>query len=792
VSALDRKLRRDLRGSRGVLVAIVSIIAVGVACYVEMSSIHRNLTNARRVYYAQCRMADFWIDLKKAPVTQLDMLTAIPEIIELRPRIHFYATVDLDRVEEVLNGLVLSLPDRRQATINDIVLRRGSYFTNRRENEVIVNDAFARRHGLRPGQHIHLVLNNRRQELFIVGTAISSEFVYLVGPGSIAPDPQHFGVFYLKQSYAEDVFDFSGAANEILGRLIPAVRDHPDDVLIRAESLLAPYGVFTTTALRNQSSNRYLSEEIEGLETFTTIMPTIFLAVASLVLNVLMLRLTEQQRTIVGTLKAIGYTNGQVFAHFLKFGLSIGLVGGAIGCVLGYYLADAVTRLYGQFYEFPELSNRLYWDKFALGLGISLACAAVGAWQGARAVLKLTPASAMRPKPPATGHAILLEHVRWIWARLRFGWRMVLRNVFRQRLRTLAGMFAAAMGAAILVTGFMLHTAMFHLVDFTFRRVQRSDIDLAFKDERDRGALLEAAALPGVDRAEPLLDVGCTFIHGPYRRRGAIVGLSRDARLTVPRDAAGRPLRIPPVGVLMSRKLADVLHLRPGQMVTVRPIRGDRELREVPVVDIADGYLGLSVYADFDYLNRLVHEEFATSGVQLAIHDSPVNRRALYRELKQLPGVQSVNERQDQIDNLVSTIINTQKIFIGLLIFFAGVIFFGSILNSSLIGLAERQREVATFQVLGYAPWQIGGLFLKESLVVNTAGTLLGLPLGYQLTRMMAAAYETEMFRIPVVMAPWVAGATVVLSVIFGLLAHVFVQRAINQMNWREALNVKE
>jgi putative ABC transport system permease protein len=521
-------------------------------------------------------------------------------------------------------------------------------------------------------------------------------------------------------------------------------------------------------------------------------MPTIFLTVAALVLNVLMVRFTEQQRTIVGTLKAVGYSNGQVFWHFLKFGLAVGLSGGTIGAGLGYVLADLVTDLYGNFYEFPDLTNRFYADKVAIGMGISLGCAALGAWQGARSVLVLTPASAMRPKPPAAGHAILLERIGPVWRHLGFGWRMVLRNLVRHRLRTAAGLFAAAMGAAILVTGFMLHTAMFHLVDFQFRAVQRSDCDLTLKDERGRAALLEARRLPGVVRAEPILDVACTFIHGPYVRRGSITGLIPGARLTVPCDARGRPVRIADVGLTVSRKLADLLRLNPGDVLAVRPTRGDRKVRLAPIAEIADSYLGLAVYADLDYLNRLVREEHAISGVQLALDGHPASRKALYRELKRLPAVMAVNEREDSIENLVGTIIKTQKIFIGLLVFFAGVIFFGSILNSSLIGLAERQREVATFRVLGYGPRQVGGLFLRESLAINTAGTLLGLPLGYLLTQAMARAYETELFRIPVVSEPWVWATTLVLSVAFGLIAHVFVQRAIDRMNWREALNVKE
>src|SRR5262245_6984126 len=282
-------------------------------CFIYMRSAYNNLNLAKAHYYEQCRMADFWIDAKKVPLAELDVLVHLPGISEIRPRISSFATVDLERAEEPLNGMVLSLPDERRPIINDIVLLRGSYFTDRRRNEVIVNDTFARKQGLHPGQWVHLLMNNRREELFIVGTAISSEFVYLVGPGSLTPDPAHFGVFYIKHSYAEEVFDMDGAANQIVGVLAPQWRDHPDEVLGRAEYLLSDYGVFSTTPRKDQPSNRFLSDEIRGLGVFAQIMPVIFLAVAALVLNVLMTRLIDQQRNIVGTLKAVGYSNAKVF-----------------------------------------------------------------------------------------------------------------------------------------------------------------------------------------------------------------------------------------------------------------------------------------------------------------------------------------------------------------------------------------------------------------------------------------------------------------------------------------------
>jgi putative ABC transport system permease protein len=624
-----------------------------------------------------------------------------------------------------------------------------------------------------------------------VGTAISSEFVYLVAPGSIAPDPEHFGVFYLKRTFAEEVYDFAGATNQIVGTLDPSHQDRPDEILRRVENVLAPYGVVTSYGRRTQTSNQFLTDEMRGLGIFSTIMPSIFLAVGALVLNVLMVRLIDQQRTIIGTFKAIGYSDLQIFAHYTKFALALGLVSGCIGLTLGYCMANFVTSLYRMFYEFPDLENRVYPVTYAGGLTVGLVCSLAGSLQGARSALRLKPAEAMRPKPPARGGAIWLEQFEGFWNRLSFGWRLVLRNVFRNRLRTAVGVFATAMGAGLLVCGFILTNAIAYLINFQFERVMRSDLDLRFKDECSVAALFESQRLPGVDHAEPVFDVSCTFIHGHHRRRGGISGLVQDSRLTTPRDTKGRAIRVPETGLAMSRKLATLLDIRPGDEVIVLPTKGLRNELRVPVVELSDSYIGMSVYADIRYLSRIMEEELAVNGVQLAVNQSPATIRPLYAEIKRLPAVQSVNARADTIANL-EFIVETQRIFIAFLVIFAGIIFFSSLLNSSLISLAERQREVATLRVLGYTQWQVGALFLRESLVVNSLGTLVGLPLGYSLAWVLSRMYDTETFRFPLVSPPSVWLGTVGMAVLFAVVAHGVVQLSINRLDWLEASKTKE
>jgi putative ABC transport system permease protein len=144
------------------------------------------------------------------------------------------------------------------------------------------------------------------------------------------------------------------------------------------------------------------------------------------------------------------------------------------------------------------------------------------------------------------------------------------------------------------------------------------------------------------------------------------------------------------------------------------------------------------------------------------------------------------------IQKLQETLLQNQYVFIGVLVGFAGVIFFSSIVNASMVNLAERQREVATFCALGYTRWQIGSIFLRESLLTCLPGAVLGLPVGYGLTWLTAFSYNNDLVRIPVVTAPWVFLTTLVSAVVFALAAHSMVQWTITRMNLMDALQVME
>lgn len=790
--ALHRKLIRDLLGSAGTLLSVVAIIAIGTGSFIGLGSAQRILEASQRAYYRQYRFADFWVDVKKAPLSAVERIASLPEITALEDRVVFDVILDLQGEVRPLTGRLISTPARGfDRTLNGICLIRGSGFSDDRDTEVILSEAFAKAHDLQIGDQIGLILNRKRQSFVIVGTAISPEYVYMVrGPGDLIPDAERFGILYVKDRYAHEVLDLKDSCNQIIGRVAPGAQQSVDVLLDRIDRMLAPYGVMETVPRRRQASHRFLSDEIQGLAVSATIMPAIFLGVAALVLNILMIRLAQRQRTNIGTLKALGYSDRRVMMHFLSFGVVVGAVGGLAGAALGIALTHTMIEMYRSFFQFPAFLMRLQPDLLLIGMAISIAFAILGTVRGVREVLRLQPAEAMRQKPPERGGSILLESIPWLWRSFGFRTQMALRSVFRNRTRTVTAIVAAAMATAITFMSLASYDSFLYLVDYQFDMVAHSDVDIGMRDEASAEALFESRDLPGVDDAEPVLGVRCDLRHGRRSRRMTVTGLSSRHRLTTPMDAAGKQIRIPGDGLVLAHKLAELLDVQVGDSLALTPVRGRRETRHVRVASVVKSFLGMDCYADIHYLSGIVGESLAINAVQLKMDEQQLS--SLYRTIKELPNAQGLGVRKDAKENIETTLVETSLFSIGLMVIFAGVISFGATLNNALIEIGDRIREISTLRVLGYRPGQVAGILFRQSMVTFGVGLVLAFPLGYAMVQLIASAYDSELYRMPVVIRPAVVVYTIVLAMLFALAAQWIVYRQIVKLDWLEGAKVKE
>jgi putative ABC transport system permease protein len=785
--AIDRKVLRDLWHMRTQALAISLVMGSGVAMYVTMRSTMESLWATRSAYYERYRFADVFASVKRAPQSLASRIAAIPGVARVEMRTLAEVTLDVEGLAEPASGRLVSIPETDLPRLNDLYLRRGRYLEAGREGEVLVSEAFAEAHGFQPGDTVSAVVNGRRRPLTMVGVALSPEYVYSVRPGDFFPDDERFGIFWMAEPALAAAFDMKGAFNDVALALMTGASEK--DVIDRLDLLLAPYGGLGAYSRSDQVSNWYLSEELNQLRANATVVPAIFLGVASFLLNVVLGRLIGTQRDQIGALKAFGYSHAQIGAHYLKMILLVAAVGMLLGAWAGAWLGRGMTEMYQRFYRFPIFSYQLGAQVMVEACAISLAAAVLGAMGAVQRAVRLPAAEAMRPEAPARYRPTLLERLG-LQRFLSQPSRMIFRQLERRPVRSLLAALGIALAAAIMVAGRFSLDSVDYIIDFQFHAAQREDVSLSFLEAKSRRALHEVEHLPGVRRAEPFRAVAVRLRRGHRSRRVAVTGLSRDADLHRVLDRSWKRVTLPPEGLVLSDKLAELLQVRVGETLAVEVLEGRREVREVPVAGIVEEFLGTSAYMEIDALHRLLREGPSVSGAFLMVDDAELD--ALHARLKETPAVAGVLIRRAALASFEETIAENLTIFTLFNILFAGVIAFGVVYNSARIALSERGRELATLRVLGLTRAEISYILLGELAALTAVGVPVGLVLGYLLAGWAVSAFETELYRFPLIIDSSTYGFAAATVLVAAVVSGLIVRRRLDRLDLVAVLKSRE
>lgn len=787
LSSLDRKLLRDLWGMRGQAIAIAFVIVAGVATYVAMSSVMDTLQTTLDRYYAEYRFADGFASVRRAPEGVAGRLRGVPGVSMVETRVTAGVNLEVPDFDEPVAGLMVSLPAGGQPTLNRVYLREGRRVAPGREEEVMLNETFAEAHGLRPGDGLTAIIHGRRRALTVVGIALSPEFLMQMQPGTIFPDPERFGVMWMGRSALAAAYDMEGAFNDVSFTLAPGARI--EEVLERVDLVLRPYGGQGAFARSDQPSHALITEEFRQLEGMSTMLPVIFLAVAAFLLNIVVTRLISLQREQIAVLKAFGYRNRDVGLHYLKLVLVIALIGCAVGTLLGAWMGSALARLYLQFYRFPALDYTLHPRVVLLAVVLTTAASIVGVIQAVRRAVKLPPAEAMRPAPPASYRATVIERL----GLQRFfdqPTRMILRSLERQPVKALLTVVGISSSCAILIMGLFFSDAIDHVVHVQYGIAQREDVTVSFIEPTSRAAVHELRSLPGVLHAEPFRSVPVRLRHEHRSYDAAIEGIPPDAYLRQIIDRELRPIPIPRTGIVLTERLAEILGVEVDGEVTVEVLEGTRRTHRVPVAAVAQQFLGLGVYMELEALNRLAGGGQAVSGVLLMVdraHDA-----ALTQALRDRPRVASIVSQERAIQSYMDTAAESMLIFTFVLSLFAGVIAFGVVYNSARISLSERDRELASLRVLGFTRGEVSYILLGELAMLVLLAIPIGFALGALMSSLIVQALETDMYQFPVVFSRATFATAAVVVLVAAVASALIIRRNLNRLDMVGVLKTRE
>lgn len=786
MSMLNRKLLRDLWRVKGQALAIVLVIGAGIALLVMSRGMMASLDTTMKTYYARYSFADIFAPAKRAPIHLLQDIRAIGGVSAVDGRIVSGGLVDLPGEPAPISARFVSLDTGAARRVNDISLSRGAFPSPARREEALLLEPFAAAHGLAPGDEIAVTMRGARRVFRISGTANSPEFIYAIPPGDFASDPARFAVLWIDRAAMEAAFDLEGAFNEAVLTLSRGADEN--SVLASLDRILAPYGSTGAYARADQISNKYLTEELKQLGVMDSVMTPLFLLVSAFLLNVVMTRLVQTERTQIGLMKAFGFSNATIALHYLTFALAIAALGTLAGWIGGLQLGRMITEIYQKYFYFPFLIFIPEYRTLGAALFASGATAVLGGLIAVAQAARLTPAIAMRPPaPPKYRRGRLLG--AGIFA-VDQPTRMFLRRIIRQPLRaglTVLGI-GAAMGLAVMMR--FNESAVDYMLEASFNVIDRSDVLVLFAEPLSGTAIHEFRKIEGVSYAEPMRSTSVLFIHDGKERLGALTGLVESPALNRALDANLDEVTTHGDGIILAQQFADILGISVGDTLTVEVREGRRPTLEVPVAGFIEALIGTPAYMRKEALDAALREPDRISGALLKIDDN--RREEIYATLKDMPMAAGVSLRREAYRNFKKLLDEGPGTFRAIMMAISIIIAVGVVYNNARIAFIERERDLATLRILGFTKIETGYVLLGELAALTILALPVGAAIGYLLWRYVAIAMSTDLYVIPIVMEPSGFGYAAIIVLVAAIAAGALVQRDIHRFDLVPVLKSRE
>jgi len=772
---------------KGQAIAVSLVMGCGLAMMIMARSLIHSLESTRQEYYEENRFAEVFVQLKRAPNSVAGQIGQLPGVAAVQDGIATQVTLDIPGLDEPASGMVRSLPDFGAQELNRLFLRAGHWLEPGAVDQVLVGEAFASANQLRPGDKIAMLLNGKRSELRIAGLVLSPEFIFESRPGAALPDNRTYGIFWMPYKEVARAFDLDGAFNFLTLTLAPGASERP--VIASVDRLLTPYGGRGAFGRADHPSHIRVSDEIRVLQTISIGFPVVFLSVAAFMTNAVLSRLLNLQREQIAILKAFGFTNRQVVTHYLKFAFVMVIAGTLLGTAGGIFLGTQLVQMYHRFFRFPDLYFRLDRTALPLAVLVSTGAAMIGVFSAVRRAAKLPPAEAMRPEPPANYRPALIERTG-IGHLLSHTFRIAVRNIERRPMQALFTIIGLALATGILIVPNCFRDGVSQILDFQWDVIQRQDVGIGLVEPTSDQVLHPLNQLPGVVTTEPFRQAFVRISFGHQRRQLGIQGLPAKGLHNRVLDESSQQIQLPPDGLVLSAKLAEVLGVKVGDALLVEVLEGKRPTRTVRLVGLAEDFAGVAAYMDLHALNRLLGEGDVVSGANFRL--DAAHRADFLHALKGIPRVSWVAIKESLRENFRQTTAASIGLIQMIYLIFAMVVAFGVVYNNARISLAERARELATLRVIGFSRREVGTVLITELVILAGVAVPLGLLVGTGFATAILHAVNTETVRVPLILTTANYAFAVAVVTVASTISALVVLRKLNQLDLVGALKAPE
>lgn len=559
---------------------------------------------------------------------------------------------------------------------------------------------------------------------------------------------------------------------------------------------LKPGRYIYQTRKENPGYTEY-EDNAKRVSSLATVFPVIFFLIAALITFTTMARMVEEKRGEIGTLKALGYKNGEIAQKYLLYASLAGGIGTLLGLLVGTYgLPRIIFNAYGQLYNLPNFVTDWHWVYVAIAVLVALICSVGAALLVLRFDLRSAPAALMRTKAPRAGKRILLERIGPLWRHLSFMQKVTLRNLFRYKARMLMTILGIAGCMSMLITGFGLRDSISDIVTIQFNKIRHYQATTTFKQELNEKQATayekQLRTLPGFKEHLPLAALNFTVEKPGHNDQEVSVYAPEDARnfkdfVLLNDRKTGQEYRLSSQGVAVSEKLAELFDLKRGDKLPLKDAQG--LVHQVVIEEVVENYVGHFVYMNAAYYQDVFGSEPRYNADLLLFDRQPSSKAEgqMADQLMKNPNVINVSFLSKSKNALADTI-KSLNVIIWVLIIAAGLLAFIVLYNLTNINVSERIRELSTIKVLGFYDSEVVAYVYRENILLTLIGIILGLFLGKLEHRYVLNTVEVDltMFSPEIHLKSYLYASLITL--LFAAIVGVIMYFKLKKINMIEAL----
>ncbi|MGU7978066.1 FtsX-like permease family protein [Streptococcus suis] len=516
----------------------------------------------------------------------------------------------------------------------------------------------------------------------------------------------------------------------------------------------SPYQIYTRSSLPGGDGYTTYSNATKSIAAVGNVFPVVLYLVAALVTFTTMARFVDEERTQSGLFKALGYTNRQIMAKFILYGLAAGLVGTIVGIIAGnLLLSPLISDIITQTTVIGPAKLHFYPLWTGLALLLSLVSSVLPAYLVARRELTEKPAQLLLPKPPVTGSSIWLEKWPAIWSRLSFTHKVTARNIFRYKLRMLMTIFGVAGTVALLFGGLGIRSSISGVVQRQFGELIHYDMLVVENSRATEEELDKLTHFLQSDQVRQSLPVAFEQLHQTVEENGQRKNLSISLYISDRRDfgnqvslesSTGQPIKLSDRGIVLTEKLAQIYGVSVGDKLSLT--LEDKEV-SVRVEAVADMYAGHFIYMTDSYYEQVTGKQKTANAYLVQLKDRQLGHiQTLASQLLAMPAVRSLVQNTSLID-MLTTIAGSLQTIMTILVILSILLGLVILYNLTIINMSERIRELSTIKVLGFHNKEVTMYIYRETIALSLIGMLVGLVSGIYLHKLLLAMIGSDSIR---------------------------------------------